>query len=162
MPIQILLADDHVIFRQGLRALLERAEMTVMGEASDGHEALRLAHERHPDVAVLDITMPYLNGLETARRLREAVPRTKVILLTVHTETPYILEAIHAGVSGYVLKTQAAVDLVQAIRDVLQGTIYLLESDGYSGLIMRLCAPEAFFAGAARQNVPPALGQSAT
>jgi two-component system response regulator NreC len=125
MPIQILLADDHVIFRQGLRALLERAEMTVMGEASDGHEALRLAHERHPDVAVLDITMPHLNGLETARRLREAVPRTKVILLTVHTETPYILEAIHAGVSGYVLKTQAAVDLVQAIRDVLQGTIYL-------------------------------------
>jgi two-component system, NarL family, response regulator NreC len=125
MPIQILLADDHVIVRQGLRSLLERAEMCVIGEASDGQEAFRLAHERHPDVAVLDITMPHLNGLETARRLREAVPRTKIVLLTVHTEDAYVLEALQAGVVGYVLKTQASVDLVQAIHEVLQGAIYL-------------------------------------
>ena len=125
MPIHILLAEDHVIVRQGLRALLEQAGMTVIGEASDGQEALRIAHEQHPDVAILDIAMPHLNGLETARRLREALPQTKIVLLTMHTEDPYVLEAMQAGAVGYVLKTQATLDLVQAIRDVVQGAIYL-------------------------------------
>jgi two-component system response regulator NreC len=125
MPIRILLADDHVIVRQGVRALLEQAGMVVIGEASDGQEALRVAHEQHPDVAILDLAMPHLNGLETARRLRAAVPQTRIILLTVHTEDPYVLEALQAGAVGYVFKTQAAVDIVQAIRDVLQGAIYL-------------------------------------
>lgn len=125
MPIRVLLADDHVIVRQGLRALIEQTGMAVVGEASDGQDAFRIAQEQHPDVAVLDIAMPQLNGLETARRLREATPQIKIVLLTVHTEDPYVLEAMQAGVAGYVLKTQAAMDLVQAIRDVLQGTIYL-------------------------------------
>jgi two-component system response regulator NreC len=125
MSIRILLAEDHVIVRQGLHALLEQAGMAVIGEASDGQEALRIAHEHHPDVAVLDIGMPYLNGLETARRLREALPQTKIVLLTMHTEDPYILEAMQAGAVGYVLKTQAMLDLVQAIQNVLQGHIYL-------------------------------------
>jgi two-component system response regulator NreC len=104
---------------------LEQAGMAVIGEASDGQEALHIAHAQHPDVAVLDIGMPYLNGLETARRLRETLPQTKIVLLTMHTEDPYVLEAVQAGAVGYVLKTQAALDLVQAIRDVLQGEIYL-------------------------------------
>jgi DNA-binding NarL/FixJ family response regulator len=125
MPIRILLAEDHVMFRQGLRVLLEQAGMVVIGEASDGQEALRMAHEHTPDVAVLDIAMPHLNGLETARRLRETVPQTKIVLLTMHTEEPYVLEALQAGTVGYVLKTQAAADIVQAIRDALQGAIYL-------------------------------------
>jgi two-component system, NarL family, response regulator NreC len=125
MPIRILLAEDHVMVRQGLRVLLERAGMVVIGEASDGQEALRLAHEHTPDVAVLDIAMPSLNGLETARRLRETLPQTKIVLLTMHTEEPYVLEALQAGAVGYVLKTQAAGDIVQAIRDALQGAIYL-------------------------------------
>jgi DNA-binding NarL/FixJ family response regulator len=125
MATRILLADDHVIFRQGLRSLLEQAGMAVIGEASDGQEALRIAHVRRPDVAVLDIAMPHLNGLETARRLRETMPQTKSVVLTMHTEDPYVLEALQAGVVGYVLKTQAAVDLVQAIHEVLQGAIYL-------------------------------------
>jgi len=125
MPTSILLADDHVIVRQGFRGLLERAGMTIMGEASDGQEALRLALARPPHVAVLDIAMPHLNGLETARRLRATVPQTKSIILTAHTEDPYVLEALQAGAVGYVLKTQAAMDLVQAIGDVLQGAIYL-------------------------------------
>ena len=125
MPVRILLAEDHMIVRQGLRALLEQAGMVVIAEASDGHEALRRAHEHPPDVAVLDIAMPHLNGLETARRLRETVPQTKIVLLTMHTEEPYVLEALQAGTVGYVLKTQAAGDLVQAIRDVLQGAVYL-------------------------------------
>jgi two-component system response regulator NreC len=125
MPITILLADDHVMVRQGLRALLEQAGMTVVGEASDGQKALEIAHKQMPDVAVLDIGMPHLNGLETARRLREALPQTKAILLTMHTEAPYVLEAMQAGAVGYVLKTQATRDLVQAIRDVLEGEVYL-------------------------------------
>ena len=98
MPIQILLADDHVMVRQGLRALLEQAGMAVMGEASDGQEALDMAHEQPPDVAILDIGMPRLNGLETARRLRDAFPQTKIIVLTMHTEDPYVLEAVQAVV----------------------------------------------------------------
>ena len=125
MPIQILLADDHVMVRQGVRALLEQAGMAVIREASDGQEALEMAHEHHPDVAVLDITMPHLNGIETARRLREAFPQTKTVLLTMHAEDAYVLAAMQAGAVGYVLKTQVAGDLVQAIRDVLQGRVYL-------------------------------------
>ena len=125
MPIRILLAEDHVMVRQGLRALLEQAGMAVIGEASDGQEALSVAHEQHPDVAILDIAMPRLNGIETARRLREALPQTKIVLLTMHTEDPYVLEAMRAGAVGYVLKTQAAVDIVQAILGVVQGEIYL-------------------------------------
>ena len=125
MPIRILLADDHVMFRQGLRVLLEQAGMSVIGEASDGQEALRLAHEHTPDVAVLDLAMPSLNGLETARRLRETLPQTKIVLLTMYPEEPYVLEALEAGAVGYVVKTQAAGDIVQAIRDALQGAMYL-------------------------------------
>jgi len=125
MPIRILLADDHVMVRQGLRLLLEQAGMIVIGEASDGLEALRLAYEHTPDVAVLDIAMPSLNGLETARRLRETLPQTKIVLLTMHTEEPYVLEALQAGAVGYVLKSQAVGDIVQAIRDALLGAIYL-------------------------------------
>jgi two-component system response regulator NreC len=125
MSIRILLAEDHAIVRQGLHALLEQAGMAVIGEAADGQEALRIAREHHPDVAVLDIGMPYLNGLETARRLREALPQTKIVLLTMHTEDPYVLEAMQAGVVGYVLKTQAMLDLVQAIQNVLEGHVYL-------------------------------------
>ena len=100
MPIRLLLAEDHIIVRQGLRALLEQAGMVVIGEASDGPEALRLAHEHQPEVAILDIAMPYLNGIETARRLRETVPQTKLIMLTMHAEEPYVLEALHAGAVG--------------------------------------------------------------
>ena len=125
MSIRILIADDHGIVRQGVRALLEQAGMVVVGEAADGPEALRLAHTHAPAVALLDIAMPHLNGLETARRLRETVPQTKSILLTMHTDEPYVLAALHAGAVGYVVKTQATADLVQAIHTVVQGAISL-------------------------------------
>src|SRR5262247_1120714 len=97
MPTHLLLAEDHVLVRQGLRVLLEQAGMVVSGEAADGPEALRLAHMHQPEVAILDIAMPHLNGLETARRLREAVSQTKIVMLTMHTEEPYVLEALQAG-----------------------------------------------------------------
>ena len=125
MPIQVLLADDHLIVRQGLRALLEREGFRVVGEAADGREAVHLAGGSHPDVAILDLAMPNLNGLDAARELLRGDPRMKAILLTMHTEDPYVLEALRAGISGYVLKTQAGDDLIQAIREVLRGSIYL-------------------------------------
>jgi two-component system response regulator NreC len=124
MATRLLLADDHLMMRQGLQLLLEQAGMVVIG-AADGLEALRLAHTHQPQVAILDIAMPHLNGLETTRRLRETRPQIKSILLTMHTDESYILEALHAGAVGYVVKTQAAADLVQAIHSALQGAIYV-------------------------------------
>ncbi|MBI4390888.1 MAG: response regulator transcription factor, partial [candidate division NC10 bacterium] len=107
MPLRVLLADDHQIVRQGLKALLEREGFDVAAEASDGLEAVRLARDLQPDVAVLDIAMPLLNGLDAAREVLQGSPRTKAILLTMHAEDHYVLEALRAGVSGYVLKTKA-------------------------------------------------------
>ncbi len=135
MPIQVLLADDHLIVRQGLKALLEREGFKVVGEAADGHEAVRLAQALHPDVAVLDLAMPLLNGLDTAREILRISPRTQTILLTMHPEDHYIFEALRAGIEGYVLKTQAAEDLVRAIREVFRGMIYL--SPGVSRAVVQ-------------------------
>ncbi len=128
MPPLIILADDHQIFRQGLKALLARESLEVVGEASDGREAVRLATDLRPDVAVLDFAMPLLNGLHAAREIHQVSPRTRTILLTVHTEDHYVLESVRAGIRGYVVKTQAAEDLVRAIHEVSAGQIYLSPS----------------------------------
>ncbi len=133
MPIQVLLADDHQIVRQGLRAMLENEGFRIVGEAGDGLEAVRLAGRVHPDVAILDLVMPGLNGLDAAREIRRASPRARMILLTMHTEDAFILEALRNGISGYVLKIQAALDLVQAIREVARGAVYL--SPGVSRVV---------------------------
>jgi DNA-binding NarL/FixJ family response regulator len=122
---QLLLADNHQMVRQGLRSLLEREGYKVVGEADNGREAVRLAHSCHPDVAILDIAMPGLDGIEAAREIVRLSPRTKTIVLTMHGEGSFILEALRAGVRGYVLKTQAVADLVHAIREVGRGSIYL-------------------------------------
>ena len=122
---RVLLADDHDLVRQGLRALLENQGMQVVAEASDGQQASRLAQEATPDVALLDWTMPLLNGLDTAREILRSCPRTKVVLLTAHTEDGYVHEALQVGIHGYVLKSQAAPDLIQAIEEVCRGSIYL-------------------------------------
>ncbi len=128
MPIQILLADDHMIVRQGLKGLLEREGFKVCGEAADGREAVRLAGACHPDVVVTDLSMPGLNGIDAAREIMNQLPKTKTILLTMYGDDAHILQALSAGVSGYVLKTQAASDLVQAIREVARGSVYLSPS----------------------------------
>jgi DNA-binding NarL/FixJ family response regulator len=125
MPNTILIADDHVVVREGLRALLEAYGYQVVGEAADGREALALARRLRPDVAVLDVGMPSLNGVDTARNMRREAPDTRVVVLTVHAEDNVVVGALRAGVRAYVLKTQAAADLVRAIGDVLQGAIYL-------------------------------------
>src|SRR2546428_10878217 len=121
MPLRILLADDHLIVRQGLKTLLEQEHHTVVAEAADGREAIQLAQKHHPDVAVMDLAMPQLNGLDAAREIVKVSPETRTILLTMHTEDPYVVEALRAGVRGYLLKTQAASDLMQAAREVSRG-----------------------------------------
>jgi DNA-binding NarL/FixJ family response regulator len=125
MAIRVILADDHVLVRQSLKSLLEREGFQVVGEASDGQEAIRSVESLRPDIAVMDISMPILNGVDAARELSRSFPKTKSILLTQHDEDQYISEALEAGVMGYVLKSQAASDLVQAIGQVSRGQVYL-------------------------------------
>lgn len=125
MLIRVLLADDHLIVRQGLRMLLEKERCQVVGEAADGHEAIQLARDLQPDVAVLDVEMPRLNGLDVLRELIRISPKTRSIILTRHMEEPYAIEALRAGARGYVLKTQAAFDLVAAVGHVYRGEVYL-------------------------------------
>jgi len=132
---RILLADDRAIVRQGLKALLEREGFAVVAEADDGQAAVRHARERCPDVAVLDFSMPLLNGLDAAVQILRVCPRAKAILLTMHTDDHYVLAALQAGVKGYVVKTQASADLVRAIHEVLRGMMYL--SPGISETIVQ-------------------------
>ena len=124
-PTRLLLADDHALVRQGLKAFLERQGFQVVCEASDGQEALRAAAKSQPDVAIIDVSMPVLNGIDASRELRKSSPKTKVIILTKHDEDQYVTEALRAGVKGYVLKSQAGADLVHAIQEVCRGSVYL-------------------------------------
>ena len=133
MPIRVVLADDHALVRQGLKALLEREGFQVAGEASDGQELIRLVANVRPEIAILDVSMPILNGIDAARELQKS-SSTKTILLTRHDEDQYVTEALRAGVKGYVLKNQAATDLVHAIREVSRGGVYL--SPNISGTIV--------------------------
>ena len=125
MSLRIVLADDHEIVREGLKSLLERHRLEVVGTASDGQEAVRLVTELSPDIAIFDYSMPLLNGLEAARDLHSVSPSTKTILLTMHTENRYVFEALRVGIRGYVVKSQAAADLIRAIEEVSQGRTYL-------------------------------------
>jgi len=134
MKTQIVLADNHVVVRQGVKSLLEREGFVVAGEAADGQELLRIAKDLQPDVAVMDIGMPVMNGLVAARELKRACPKTKSILLTRHDEDQYVVEALRAGIQGYILKNQAATDLVQALQQVCRGQVYL--SPGISRVVV--------------------------
>ena len=125
MPIRVVLADDHVLVRQSLKSLLEREGFQVVAEASDGQEALRQVKSLQPEIAVMDISMPILNGIDAARELSNSTPQTKTILLTQHDEEQYVSEALRAGLKGYVLKSQVASDLIHAIQRVSHGDVYL-------------------------------------
>jgi DNA-binding NarL/FixJ family response regulator len=125
-PIRVLLADDHGILRAGLRALLgNEPDIEVIGEAADGEEAVAQTVALDPDVVVLDIAMPRLDGLEATRRIRDRGLRAKVLILTVHAEERYLLPVLRAGGAGYVLKSGADTDLLDAIRTVARGDAFL-------------------------------------
>jgi two-component system, NarL family, response regulator NreC len=120
--IRVLISDDHGIVRTGLRLLLDRvADIEVVGEAADGREAVRLAAELHPDIVVMDIGMPLLNGLQAATQIIQDYPRAGVIFLSMHTDESYIVKALDAGGRGYLLKDKADEDIEQAIRSVSNG-----------------------------------------
>jgi len=123
---RVVLADDHTLVRAGLRALLDNvAEVEVVGETGDGREALSLIETHRPDVALLDITMPGLNGLEVATRAATLSPRTRILVLSMHAAPEYVAQALRAGVAGYLLKDAAAAELEVAIRAVARGESYL-------------------------------------
>jgi DNA-binding NarL/FixJ family response regulator len=131
---RVLIADDHALVREGIGILITRGGFTVIAEASNGQEALAHASTHQPDMAVLDMSMPIMNGLETAQELRKVSPRTRSIVLSRHDGVDYVLAAMRAGIRGYVLKSQSVVELLQALNDVSTGGFYL--SPGVSGIVV--------------------------
>jgi two-component system response regulator NreC len=127
--ISVLLADDHAMLRAGLRALISaEPDLTVVGEAGDGEEAVRLTERLHPDVVVMDISMPVKDGLAATGEITQRMPDTKVLVLTMHAEEQYLLRVLEAGGSGYVLKRSADHELMEAIRTVHRGEAFLYPS----------------------------------
>jgi DNA-binding NarL/FixJ family response regulator len=125
-PLRILVADDHELVRRGIRGLLRaRRGWTVVGEAVNGREAVEKANRLKPDVAILDISMPDLDGLQATRRIREAVPTTEVVVLTMHESDQMVRRVLDAGARGYVLKSDLATHLVKAVKDVCAGKMFL-------------------------------------
>jgi len=126
MAIRVLVADDHALFRAGIRKLLQSfADVEVVGEAGDGHEALRLTAAQRPDVLLMDIAMPELNGVDAAARLTRAGPRPRVVILSMHAGEEHVLRAIRAGAAGYLLKDASPAELETAVRAVARGETYL-------------------------------------
>ena len=124
--LRILLAEDHAIVREGLKSLLNaQTDMTVIAEASDGQEALASVKELHPDIIVMDISMPNVNGLKALKKIKEINPKAKVLMLTRHTDAGFLHQLFQAGASGYVLKQSASDELIRAIHAVAQGKHYL-------------------------------------
>ncbi|MFZ1986067.1 MAG: response regulator transcription factor [Desulfatitalea sp.] len=126
--IRVLLADDHAIVRAGLRRLVEESgDMQVVAEAADGREAIHLIREQRPDVAIIDLSMPHIDGLEVIQRILPEFPQLPIIVLTMHTENQYVIRAIEDGAMGYITKQSAPEQLVKAIRKVLGGSRFLTD-----------------------------------
>ena len=125
-PIKIFLADDHTIVRQGLAKLLEaESDLEVIGEAEDGREAVNKVQKLNPDVVIMDIAMPLLNGIEATRQIKKILPQTKIIILSMHSHDRYISELIGLGASGYLLKDSTGGEIIKAISAAVKGDVYL-------------------------------------
>lgn len=152
--IRVLLAEDHTIVRKGIRSLLDdEASIEVVGEAENGREAVEKTGALHPDIVIMDHTMPLLNGLEATRQIREQMPNVKVLILTMHTNEEYIFEFLQAGAVGYLVKHSAPTDLVAALTAIHQGQFYL------SPAISRTVVEEYLRQGVAggRESMPTQL-----
>ncbi len=126
MTIHILLADDHTILRAGLKMMLNaQPDMEVVGEAQDGRQALHEAQRLHPDIILMDITMPDMNGIEATKQVKKQLPDVKVLILTMHENDEYVFQALRAGASGYMLKEAADTDLINALHVIQSGNFYL-------------------------------------
>jgi two-component system response regulator NreC len=127
--IKVFLADDHLLFRQGIKALLDKvADIEIVGESSDGKDAIAKVNRLKPDVVLMDITMPIINGLEATKSIRERSPSVKILILTMHDTDQYLSGMLEAGASGYVVKTAASDELITAIREVHEGDVHLYPS----------------------------------
>ena len=136
-PIRILLADDHTVMRNGLRLLLERQRnLTVVAEASDGRESVRLAEQLSPDVVVMDIAMPNLNGIEASRQIMASNPDIAIVILSMHSDESYVIRALKAGARAYLLKDSAEGDLIAAIHAITDGKSF------FSPAISRILAED--------------------
>jgi DNA-binding NarL/FixJ family response regulator len=139
---RVLLADDHAVVRYGLRALLELSGMEVVGEAGEGREALRLAEELTPDVAILDLTMPGLNGIDATAELRSRCPECRIVILSMHADSEHVHRAFAAGASAYLLKGSPSEDVVMATRAVLAGRRYVSGELAFADLSVRAHADD--------------------
>jgi DNA-binding NarL/FixJ family response regulator len=125
-PTRVLIADDHPLIRSGLRALLAReSDFEVVGEAADGYQALELVEQLKPDVVMLDVSMPRLNGIDVAQKISEKTPSTRIIIVSIHSDEGYVLRALKAGAKGYLLKASPEGDILNAVRAVAAGQAYL-------------------------------------
>lgn len=147
MPTRVLLADDHMLFREGLRSLLASAGFEIVGEAASGTDAIREARRLLPDVAIVDVGMPGLNGVDATREVLRAAPRCKVIVLTMYKDNAYLAEALRAGARGYILKSRGAGEMLDALREVLSGGLYISPglsrevAESYLGVDSRVESP---------------------
>ncbi len=123
--LRVVLAEDHTIVREGLKPLLEGKGIEVVGEAGDGLHAVQLAKELSPDIVVMDVVLPRLGGIEAARRILKSKPDTKVIMLTIHDEPPFVYKSLEAGAKGYIVKEAPLDELLNAIKAVMKGDVYL-------------------------------------
>jgi DNA-binding NarL/FixJ family response regulator len=147
--IRVMLADDHSLFRAGIRALLEAIEgVEIVGEARDGHEALRLVAERKPEILLLDVALPELNGIEVTERLVREAPGTRVLMLSMFANEEYVLRSLRAGAAGYLLKDSTVLELESALRSVADGGSYL--SPAVSGHVLA-----AYVRRVGQDGVPP-------
>jgi DNA-binding NarL/FixJ family response regulator len=142
---KIMLVDDHRMVRDGLRAILEKEGLEVVAEASNGHEAIAFAHRTKPEIVVMDISMPDLNGIDATKRLLEELPSTKVIALSMHSDRRYVIAMFEAGAVGYLLKNSAAAELLQAVGTVAEGLTYI--SPAVAGTVLTSLGHERFAPG---------------
>ena len=125
MTLRLMLADDNAPVRRSLRSLLEREGYEVVIEAADGEQAVSLAFQHRPDVILLDLSMPHLNGIDAARQIHKSIPEARTIILTVHREYHYVVRALEAGARGYILKGRAVEELVRGVQQVAEGKLYV-------------------------------------
>ncbi|HVY31951.1 MAG TPA: response regulator transcription factor [Polyangiaceae bacterium] len=152
---RILIADDHQLMRDGLRALLEREGLTVVGGAASGREALQLAHELRPDLIVMDISMPDLNGIDATKKLSSDQPETKVLALSMNCDQRYVLAMFAAGAAGYLVKSADSQELVLAVRAIERGQRYVSPSVAWA-VVDRVKEPKD--EGISHRRTPPPFG----
>lgn len=142
--IKLILADDHKLMREGIKSLLEKhADLQIVGEAENGLDIIKLANEAVPDIIIMDISMPNLNGIEASRQIRAEHPEIKIIILTMHTDRRFIAEVIKAGCMGYLIKDCAFDELVNAIHSVMNGKMYI--SNSLSGIMVKEYIDKIYF-----------------